>query len=326
MDLLCSGRRTALPKDMPAIGCREAVISRPAGIRITSETGYQIACTASHHQSTGRVNRRKFAADQFEDLYFLFLLKHNGAYKRPHRSIAMNARLETTAPALNAEQALGQIAVELPGATAVFRRLKLDFCCGGQVSLRQAAAEKGLDLNAVLAELAQLQRPTEVASVSEPGELIDHILSRYHEVHRAQLPELIRMAHRVEAVHCGHPQVPAGLGDFLEHMEQELLSHMMKEEQVLFPMLKAGGNAFVVQPISMMRHEHVDHGESLDKLNALTNDATPPAEACNTWRALYAGIAQLNDDLINHIHLENNVLFPQFEASQGCGSGGCGCA
>lgn len=238
----------------------------------------------------------------------------------------MNARLETTAPALNAEQALGQIAVELPGATAVFRRLKLDFCCGGQVSLRQAAAEKGLDLNAVLAELAQLQRPTEVASVSEPGELIDHSLSRYHEVHRAQLPELIRMAHRVEAVHRGHPQVPAGLGDFLEHMEQELLSHMMKEEQVLFPMLKAGGNSFVVQPISMMRHEHVDHGESLDKLNALTNDATPPAEACNTWRALYAGIAQLNDDLINHIHLENNVLFPQFEASQGCGSGGCGCA
>lgn len=242
----------------------------------------------------------------------------------------MNARLEATAPAApHAEQTLGQIAVALPGATAVFRRLKLDFCCGGQVSLRQAAADQGLDLEAVLAELAQLQRPDEAPEVREPGALIDHILSRYHEVHRAQLPELIRMAHRVEAVHRGHPQVPVGLGAFLEHVEQELLAHMQKEEQVLFPMLKAGGNPFVVHPIAMMRHEHVDHGAALEKLAALTHDATPPAEACNTWRALYAGIAQLHDDLIDHIHLENNILFPQFEAPQaapGCGSGGCGCA
>ena len=111
---------------------------------------------------------------------------------------------------------------------------------------------------------------------------------------------------------------------------------MLKEEQILFPMMKSGGHPFVSQPISMMRHEHVDHGSMLDKVLALTNDATPPQGACYTWRALYAGIAQLNEDLINHIHLENNVLFPQFEgsaqaappsaASQGCGSGGCGCA
>jgi len=241
----------------------------------------------------------------------------------------MNARLEITAPEpLSAEQAIGQIAVQLPGATAVFRRLKLDFCCGGQISLRQAAAEKGLDVNAVLAELAALQRPNDLPEAQEPGALIDHILARYHEVHRAQLPELIRMARRVEAVHREHPDVPAGLADFLENMEQELLSHMMKEEQVLFPMMKGSGNAFVVHPITMMRHEHVDHGAALEKLAVLTHDASPPAEACNTWRALYAGIAQLNDDLINHIHLENNVLFPQFEqaAQQGCGSGGCGCA
>ena len=240
----------------------------------------------------------------------------------------MNARLETMAPdTLNAEQALGQIAVQLPGATAVFRRLKLDFCCGGQVSLRQAAADKGLELPAVLAELAQLQRSDAPPAAGEPGALIDHILTRYHAVHRAQLPELVRMARRVEAVHRDHPDVPTGLADFLEHMEQELLSHMAKEEQMLFPMLKAGGNPFVAHPIGMMRHEHVDHGLSLEKLNALTQDATPPAAACNTWRALYAGIAQLGDDLIDHIHLENNVLFPPFEAApQGCGSTGCGCS
>ena len=162
-----------------------------------------------------------------------------------------------------------------------------------------------------------------------PSALIDHILARYHEVHRQQLPELIRMARRVEAVHRDHPQVPVGLADHLEAMHEELLSHMLKEEQVLFPMLKNGGNPFVGQPIGMMRAEHVDHGEALDKLNALTNDATPPQGACNTWRALYAGIAQLGDDLINHIHLENNVLFPRFEASaapaQACATSACGC-
>lgn len=243
----------------------------------------------------------------------------------------MNARLETIEPerpALGADQALGQIAVQLPGATAVFRRLKLDFCCGGQVSLRQAAADRGIDLNALLAELSALQRPSALPGASEPKALIDHILTRYHEVHRVQLPELIRMARRVEAVHREHPLVPTGLSEFLETMHEELLSHMQKEEAVLFPVLKAGGNPFVSQPIGMMRAEHVDHGLALEKLAQLTNDATPPADACNTWRALYAGIAQLNDDLINHIHLENNILFPQFEtkpSSQGCGSSGCGC-
>lgn len=245
----------------------------------------------------------------------------------------MNARLEASAPAtaaLSADQQIGQIAVQLPGATAVFRRLKLDFCCGGQVPLAAAAAEKGLDVNAVLAELAALQRPSELPAVSEPGALVDHILARYHDVHRAQLPELIRMAHRVEAVHRANPDVPAGLGDLLEEIQEELLSHMHKEEAILFPMLKSGGNPFVGQPIGMMRAEHVDHGAALDKLNALTNDATPPAGACNTWRALYAGIAQFGDDLVNHIHLENNVLFPQFEAAPaaagGCGSSGCACS
>lgn len=249
----------------------------------------------------------------------------------------MNARadhLATASPAsfvLSADQQIGQIAVHLPGATAVFRRLKLDFCCGGQVALAQAAAQKGLDVNALLSELAALQRTDTAPAAATPAALIDHIIARYHDVHRAQLPELIRMARRVEAVHRDHPHVPAGLADHLETMHEELLSHMLKEEQVLFPLMKAGGNPFVAQPITMMRAEHVDHGAALDKLNALTHDASPPTGACNTWRALYAGIAQLGEDLISHIHLENNVLFPAFEgqapaASQGCGSSACACS
>ncbi|HNE60763.1 MAG TPA: iron-sulfur cluster repair protein YtfE [Ottowia sp.] len=240
----------------------------------------------------------------------------------------MNATTQATRPALDADQAIGQIAVELPGATAVFRRLKLDFCCGGQLSLRQASADKGLDLQAVMNVLSTLQRPSQLPDTGTPGELIDHILTRFHDVHRQQLPELIRMAHRVEAVHRGNPDVPAGLGDALEAMQQELLTHMHKEEAILFPMLRQGGNSFVSQPIGVMRHEHNDHGAALEHLASLTHDMTPPMGACNTWRALYTGLAQLRDDLIQHIHLENNVLFPPFEAATagGCGSSGCGCS
>jgi regulator of cell morphogenesis and NO signaling len=114
-------------------------------------------------------------------------------------------------------------------------------------------------------------------------------------------------------VHRDNPDVPAGLGDLLEQMEAELLDHMGKEEMVLFPMLKSGGSPFAGGPIAVMRMEHTGHGEQLAKLMALTNDATPPAGACTTWRALYAGISQLVADLMEHIHLENNRLFVQFE-------------
>ena len=246
----------------------------------------------------------------------------------------MNARVDITEPrpaADRAEQAIGQIAVELPGATAVFRRLKLDFCCGGQISLRQAVADKNLDLAAVVGELASLQRSDALPAAITPTELVDHILTRYHAVHREQLPELIRMARRVEAVHRENPDVPQGLADLLEQAEAELLDHMEKEEQIIFPNIKAGGTAMVAYPIGIMRQEHTSHGEMLEHLMGMTQDATPPDGACNTWRALYAGISQLHDDLINHIHLENNLLFPRFEpkpmAQGSCGSGGgCGCA
>ena len=223
---------------------------------------------------------------------------------------------------LDSGQSIGQIAVELPGATAVLRRFKLDFCCGGHRSLASAVAEQGLDLDAVMADLSLLQRTDATPEASEPVALIDHILSRYHEVHRAQLPELIRMAHRVESVHRAHPDVPTGLGELLEFMHADLLSHMQKEEGILFPMLKAGGNPFMTQPINVMRAEHVSHMKVIDKLNALTNNATPPAGACNTWRALYTGLGQLIEDLMNHIHLENNVLFPHYEAKVGKKPGG----
>jgi regulator of cell morphogenesis and NO signaling len=225
------------------------------------------------------------------------------------------------------KQTIGQIASDLPGATAIFRRLKLDFCCGGQKSLFFAAKEKSIDIASLVTELGTLQRQsTNDASSLPTDQLIDLIVSRFHETHRKQLPELVRMALRVEAVHREHSDVPKGLAAFLEETAAELVSHMAKEEQILFPMMKRGGSPMIEAPIDVMRHEHVSHGDRLETLSRITNNFTPPVSACNTWRALFNGLAALHNDLIEHVHIENNALFPRFESPLAMSSEGGGCA
>ncbi|AEX99845.1 iron-sulfur cluster repair di-iron protein [Oceanimonas sp. GK1] len=207
---------------------------------------------------------------------------------------------------------LGTLARDIPGATRVFHHYRLDYCCGGNVLLSEALAERGLDSAEVIARLEALPARNEDDTnwaEAGTGELIDHILARYHEVHRQQLPELIGLARRVEAVHEEHPLCPKGLADHLEEMRQELESHMQKEEQILFPMLRRGLGAQAVGPISVMRMEHDDHGQALAKLLELTCHLSLPADACASWQALYAGIEELQNDLMQHIHLENNILF-----------------
>jgi regulator of cell morphogenesis and NO signaling len=211
-------------------------------------------------------------------------------------------------------QTVGNIAVNIPGATAVFRRFKLDFCCGGNKSLAFAAKEKSLNVEHIVEELEALAPQTiDGPQTLQTDALIHHIVSRYHETHRAQFPELIRMAARVETVHRDKPEVPIGLTAHLERMSEEMQLHMQKEEFMLFPMMKRGGHSMLSGPIGCMRNEHEDHGNNLERLAQLTNDFTPPQGACNTWRALFNGLAALRDDLIEHVHLENNVLFPRFE-------------
>jgi len=211
-----------------------------------------------------------------------------------------------------ATRSLGEIAASLPGATAVFRRHKLDFCCGGSESLEEATRHKGLVLAPIQAELASLSH--EQAPLPEGVEdLIQLILERYHQVHRRELPELRALARRVESVHADHAAVPKGLAEVLARLQGELESHMQKEEQILFPLMLSGGSPMIVHPIAMMRHEHDEAGEDLKAVSKLTGDLTLPAEACNTWRALYAGLAKFAEDLTEHIHIENNILFPKFE-------------
>lgn len=215
------------------------------------------------------------------------------------------------------DQPVGHLARDLPGATRIFHDYHIDFCCGGRATLRQALAEQGLGddsprARALLETLAALPAQSHDERdwrQATPSELIDHILVRYHQVHRQQLSELLRLARRVEQVHGDKLDCPNGLADHLDTMRQEMESHMQKEEQILFPMLKRGLVDQAQGPIAVMRHEHDDHGEALERLMALTHDITTPKGACTTWRALYAGLRELRDDLMEHIHLENNILF-----------------
>jgi regulator of cell morphogenesis and NO signaling len=219
----------------------------------------------------------------------------------------------TLAPTTDAfaRRPLGELAREIPGATAVLRRHRLDFCCGGARTLGDAARERDLDADAIAAELRALAPAADDAPEGALP-LIDHILVRYHETHRRELPELVVLARRVEGRHAQHPEVPRGLADLLEDIAEALDEHMVKEEQVLFPMMRGGMGTMASGPIEVMKHEHDEHGRRLRELEALTRDHVPPADACNSWRALYAGTAKLVDDVMQHIHLENNVLFPQF--------------
>jgi regulator of cell morphogenesis and NO signaling len=223
----------------------------------------------------------------------------------------MMTHTETMEPI--SQRNVGEIAANMPGATSVFRRLGIDFCCHGDMRLDEAARRRGIDVALIADELSRLDETQSLALPEDTGALIDHILTRYHEVHRQQMPELITLSRRVEQVHAGKPGVPAGLADLLQQALGELEVHMRKEELILFPAMRRQGAGPLDGPISQMRHDHVDHGEVLERVAELTDDFTLPEGACGTWRALYAGAAQLRDDLIEHIHIENNILFPRFE-------------
>ena len=209
---------------------------------------------------------------------------------------------------------VGEIAANLAGATAVFRHFGIDFCCHGEVPLDEAARDRGIDSGLLHEALLKLDR-TEASEIPDgTAELTEHIVARYHEVHRRQVPELIMLSRRVEQVHAGKPGVPAGLADILQHALGELEVHMRKEELILFPAMRRQGAGPLDGPIAQMREDHVDHGALLERMAELTGDFTVPEGGCDTWRALCAGAVQFRDDLIDHIHIENNILFPRFES------------
>ncbi|NQE61299.1 hemerythrin domain-containing protein [Caulobacter sp. RHG1] len=144
----------------------------------------------------------------------------------------------------------------------------------------------------------------------ETGALIAHLISRYHEVHRQQFPEAVRLARRVEAVHAEHPAVPVGLSQHLLFMFDDLELHQQQEELMLFPMM--GRGVVPPGPIACMEEEHDDVVVQLETLARLTTDFTPPEGACGSWRTLYALCREIDTDLREHVTLENDVLFRRF--------------
>ncbi len=212
---------------------------------------------------------------------------------------------------IDANETLGHVATTHPASTLVFLRHRLDFCCGGGRTLTEACRPLALEPAVVIEEIAAASavKSRERWDERPLPELIDFILTRFHEPLRADLPALIAAAKRVEHVHGKKPSCPLGLASFLERVDEELRQHMAKEEQVLFPTIRDGRRGpNLHMPVRVMMQEHDDHGVQLQHMRALTNDFAPPPEACATWRALYAGLAKLEADLMEHIHLENNVL------------------
>ena len=206
---------------------------------------------------------------------------------------------------------LAELAATGPAAARVLQRHRLDFCCGGRRSLGEACAEKGIDPEMLLAEIGRPAAPTDVRPETlPPVALVDFIIVRFHEPLREELGRLESLARKVERVHAAKPSCPVGLASHVAEMRVNLTEHMAKEEQILFPMIRAGFGARAHMPIKMMMQEHDDHAESLRRTRALTADLVAPDDACGTWRALYDGLRELELDLMRHVHLENNVLFP----------------
>jgi regulator of cell morphogenesis and NO signaling len=217
------------------------------------------------------------------------------------------------------DRTVGEIVADNPSQARVFQAFGIDFCCQGGRTLRETCALKGLGLKTVVEQLeasaAAKTPPENNPALLPPVELIQHILDKNHAYLRAELPRIHAMSERVAEVHGGHTPSLVEVFQVFCAMAEELESHMMKKEQILFPAIQAlcaGSRVMPLDgPVACMLQEHDDAGAALARMRELTNGFTPPPEACNTYRALFAGLGELEEDLHRHIHLENTVLFPQ---------------
>jgi regulator of cell morphogenesis and NO signaling len=228
--------------------------------------------------------------------------------------------------ALDIQQTVGQIVAHHAGVSRVFESLGIDYCCGGKKTIEEASLEKGLDPQTVLAMLTEYERTStasgtlaDTAAMSLTA-LADHIEATHHAYLRKELARLDGMTQKVTAAHGKRdPRLPR-VRETVLAMANELYSHMLKEEQVLFPMVRqldASDEApkfhcgSLANPIRQMESEHDDVGAALEKLRELTDGFSPPEWACNTYRAMLDALAYLERDMHAHIHKENHVLFPR---------------
>ena len=223
-------------------------------------------------------------------------------------------------------QTVGQMVVERPQRSRVFDRLHIDYCCGGKRTLEEACTKRGLDLKTVIAELEAFDAEAEAqGDAVRPAnltmtELADDIERTHHAYLREELPRLGGLVKKVSAVHGqAHPWL-TGLTSVYAKLVAELEPHMLKEEQILFPLIRELDQATttpsfhcgsVGNPIRMMEMEHQNAGAALDRIREMTTDYEIPEGACNSFRAMLSGLEHLEADLHLHIHKENEILFPK---------------
>jgi regulator of cell morphogenesis and NO signaling len=228
--------------------------------------------------------------------------------------------MTTTAP-FQTTDTIASIVERHPDASRLFEQAGLDYCCGGKLPLAEACRRKGIDPQEILAALDFAAEPppaTDPAALTLT-QLADHIVATHHAYLRSELPRLAFMTEKVARVHGGEDGRLVLVHKVFSGLSSEMFSHMQKEEEILFPVIRqmeAGtGGSFhcgsVAGPITQMEHEHSQAGNALAQLNALTDGYQPPTWACNTYRAMLDGLATLERDLHQHVHKENNILFPR---------------
>lgn len=215
---------------------------------------------------------------------------------------------------------LGELVNQQPGSARVLESYGLDYCCGGSRTLHQACETQDVSVDDVLAALGEVG----VEAVPDwvamgPAELVDHLESTHHQYLHSELPRLDALAEKVASVHGErHPELLDVLAD-VKDLRDDLEPHLMKEERVLFPMIRElcaaeGPVTFhcgsLRNPISMMMLKHDRAGALLAQLRGRTDNFTVPADACASYTALYQGLAGLESDTHLHVHKENNLLFP----------------
>lgn len=226
---------------------------------------------------------------------------------------------------LTAHQTVGELVRERPGRARVFEELGIDYCCGGKKPLAEACARKGRDVETVLASIDEADASASVEDatdyVSMPlDELADHIVTTHHAYLLRELPRMQQMSAKVAKVHGEKDGRLAELAAVVDALAAELTSHMMKEERILFPVIRLLEQTdslppmpfgTLANPIRAMEAEHDTAGSGLEDMDRLTDGYRPPDWACNTYRALLDGLHELELDLHQHIHKENNILFPR---------------
>lgn len=224
---------------------------------------------------------------------------------------------------INIDTTVGEIVRSAPSRSRIFENLEIDYCCGGKKPLAEVCRAKGLDPATVAAMLSALDEAPAEATVNASkmtlSELCDHIESIHHSYLREELPRLDFMTRKVAAVHGEHEPRLHEIRRVFEVFQMEMLSHLDEEDRVVFPAIRklesiTGAGAVPDENLSALlpklESEHEGAGAALGHFRELSDSYSPPDWACNTFRALYDGLAQLERQTHQHVHLENNVLFP----------------